>query len=129
MYFNCSAMAEGYNSTREGSRLRLYILRSLCYITLEKDNSEAWPTADIQNLLKDTPDLSDDLLAAIRGHRRGSSQKPHEFPMCDYHQHDSKTSCPYLTRSIEVMVTDPGVHQSKKRKINGTSEAKIVIEI
>lgn len=96
---------------------------------MEKDNSDAWPTSDIQRLLKETPDISDDLVAAIRGRRRGNSQKPHEFPMCDYHQHDSKTTCPYLTRSIEVMVADEGVHQSKKRKITDSSKLEIVIEV
>lgn len=131
MYYNCQAMANGYNNTHEGSRLRLYILRSLCYITLEKDTSDAWPTADIQQLLRETPDLSDDLIKEIRGRRRkGSCLKPHEFPACDYHQHNLITPCPYSTRNIEVMVADPNGHQSKKRKITTESpKAEPTIEI
>jgi len=93
---------------------------------LEKDNSEAWPTDDIENLFRETPDLSDDFVSAIRGQRREPSLKPHEFPPCDYHQHDSTTICPYLTKSIEVMVTDLDAHRSKKRKIAESSKSEVI---
>lgn len=126
MYYSCVMMAYGYDSTHEGSRLRLYILRTICYITLEKDNSEAWPTDDIENLFRETPDLSDDFVAAIRGRRREPSLKPHEFPQCDYHQHDPATICPYLTKSIEVMVSDSDAHRSKKRKIAEGSKSDVI---
>lgn len=136
MYYGCAAMGDSYEKTREGSRLRRYILRTLCYIMLEKNDSEAWPTTDIQNLLQGSPDLADDFIEAIRGQRKAQTMKPHQFPHCDYHQHKSDEVCPYLTQSIEVMV-DSDAHRSKKRKIGqataapatGSSSKPEVIEI
>lgn len=57
------AMLDGYKVTREGSRLRLYIIRNVSYLLLEQERTS---TPAFQKALKDCPDLLDDLISNIR---------------------------------------------------------------
>ena len=85
----CVVMA--YENTSEGSRLRLYLARSIAHeIIVRKPVSL---TQAELSLLAGISDFSRDIFALLLGLKEGQPKHPNEFPACEYHRHDNIYPC------------------------------------
>jgi hypothetical protein len=85
----CVVMA--YENTSEGSRLRLYLVRSIAYeIIVRKPDSL---TQAQLGLLAGVSDFSRDMFALLLGLKEVRPKHPNEFPACEYHRHGKMYAC------------------------------------
>jgi hypothetical protein len=95
----CVVMA--YENTSEGSRLRLYLVRSIAHeIIVRKPKSL---TQEQLGLLAGVSDFSRDMFAMLLGLKEGAAKHPNEFPACDYHRNGK----------IHICLTDFRIAQSE----------------
>ncbi|KAM3068041.1 hypothetical protein ACMFMG_011089 [Clarireedia jacksonii] len=96
-----SQMSDAYKNTQEGSGYRLYALHTLMFVLqfTEHEKVEFWKTIDIDNMLKENPDMATDYLVWVRSHLGQSRLKKPEDPSkghsCLYHNnHKMEEECP-----------------------------------
>lgn len=110
-------MIMAYENTSEGSRLRLYMVRSLAYEILS-ERSENLDKSQLSSLASVT-DFSRDILMLLFEPKNLVPKHPNEFPACDYHRHGKNNICNRHLRiksgDLASKVTKPPLANKRRR--------------
>jgi hypothetical protein len=86
-------MSTLYEQTPSNSKARKYAARTVAWALINSEASGV-STGAIQQACQDG-DLLFDAITEVRGRNGHSHGRAHTFPVCDYHNHDKASKCPY----------------------------------
>jgi len=91
---SAESISHTYYNTESGSKLRLYIARSLAHMILSTDGNGDNTMKWVWDNMSENQELGIEVLAELRGRDGVYVADPEDADPCEYHWHGPKFLCP-----------------------------------